>query len=174
MGDWTLTVDNLDMHPEVLTAENFKELIGQELLNTQNRLRGEIEGGKGANGAEIKPGGYSASYREMIERAKRGFAARDGKGKQAHKTENKLAQKDPNTVNLFLTGRMLTSWNIASIPGGAQLNFPNHQLAKVTGLLSRGFTGWCEWGQTDLTRLKAAVEKKAEELIKKMFTNRKG
>ncbi len=164
-------VRNVTIDAHAIDAQNVSGICVEEMSNTLKRLRDVIARGVGANGNKIKPSGYSESYKQQIRRAKQSYAARTTKRdgtkrsrplpiKGSNKLENKLAQKDENTPNLFVTGDLLGSMQSEAIQNGARGYFNDQtQVVKASVLMERGFEGWFEFGAVDLTRINDRFDK---------------
>lgn len=176
----TLSANLPRINAQVLDRNKLQTFAVQELLNTQLRLRKEIAQGKGANGQAIKSSGYSIAYKLLIRNAKQGFSARksaqQARGlknlpRQHFRGENALAQKDPDTVNLFLTGGMLKSVQVKKEGNlSARMFMGSSEMAARAGkLMSRGFQGWFEYGAVDIRRIEEAVKVYINNLANKVI-----
>lgn len=134
--------------------DQFLPLLERELRNTAARLQMGIERGQGADGQEIKPGGYSESYLKKIRA-----------GKVIGRNE---VRKVSETVDLTVTGELLRSWQPRKGSDGksVELYMNDSNRAKIAGYLhNMGFTGWFEYGKVDLQRIEKSVIRKIEELM---------
>lgn len=131
--------------PSVSDKVDWTKFFGGELQNTSFRLRQNIATGKGSDGQEIKPGGYSKSYLEQIEK-------KQAKGRGVTKTSRQ--------VNLAISSDLLNSIQVKmNGKKESQLYFfgqhysgnSNSALAKY--LYDKGYVGWFYFGKDDVSRI---------------------
>lgn len=162
--------------------ERLTALCFEEMQNTLVRLRDVVSKGRGADGQRIKPSGYSESYKQRIRDAKANFLERSTKKdgsprkrptaiKSGDPLENKLAQKDENTPNLFVTGDLLGSMQPKRITNGAEGVFNDQtQVLKASGLIENGYQGFFEFGRVDIDRttqrFEQLLQRVAETIVK--------
>lgn len=167
---------NVTVDASALDRQQIPEICFDEMNNTLKRLRDQIARGVGADGQRIKASGYSENYKQQIRDARGNYdermTKRDGtrrskptKITSGNRNENLLAQKDENVVNLTVTGSMLATMQAERETSGARGYFNDQtQVLKASGLLDRGFEGWFEFGQVDLTRINDRFDKVLENV----------
>lgn len=145
---FTISFPSVTINREAIGKAEVVKLLSQEALNTRTRLEQARLGGKGADGQDIKPGGYSPAYIEAIE---------------AGRVKNHGVSKvSTSPVNLTISGNMSRSIQVRNgrDSSSAEIFFNDANTAKqAIGLLSRGFNHWFEFGKTDIERVSKSFSK---------------
>ncbi len=130
--------------PNFIEKGEILKFMGQETANTKFRLVRSVGQGQGADGQEIKPGGYSQSYLKAMN-TKEGVKGRNG------------VRKTPTTtVNLRISGELLNSIQERNGSDGKSselfFNGKDNQVIAAS-LFAKGFNHWFEFGKPDLKRI---------------------
>lgn len=157
----SITFPKVRVNPNAIAPAKILKLCKEECTNTLARLRQAVGSGKGADGQNIKPGGYSPEY-----------AIRKAEGKVQGGTRGTGAKGAKGVPNLTVTGDLLGSEQVRASPdgkgaeiylnGGHYSGISNAQL--MAHHISKGFEGVFEFGQTDIQR----VEKRADQLLEEV------
>lgn len=130
----TKKIDQLKKLSEI----NTMGLIGEKVLELNTD---QIENETDKNGKKFKP--YSQSYKKQILDAKARISSK-GRWKGGGKSKARLGAKDPNEVNLTVTGRMLADFGVVKVKRGeVEVGFHNlKQKQKAEGIFKiRQFVG---------------------------------
>ncbi len=95
-----------------LSETSTMSLIGEKVLELNTE---QIESGVDQNNRKFKP--YSESYKKQIMAAKSRISGK-GRWKGGGKSKARLGAKDPNEVNLTVTGSMLADFGIVKVKKG--------------------------------------------------------
>ena len=145
---FNISIPDIQINPAALDRRKFVNLFVSEMHVIRAKRDKEIAGGRGADGQDIKPGGYSPGYRAAI---------RAGTVRSA--TGVRKVQEEP--VNLTISGDMLRARQVREGSDGQSAELAFNEVAqanKAQHLHKRGFLGWHEYGQDDIRRIVGKVD----------------